>query len=45
MSIALIFPGQGSQYVGMAKALAETEPIAAETLALQMKFSDSAFQN
>jgi len=34
MSIALIFPGQGSQYVGMAKALAETEPIAAETLAL-----------
>ncbi len=34
MSIALIFPGQGSQYVGMAKALAEAEPIAAETLAL-----------
>ena len=34
MSIALIFPGQGSQYVGMAKALAETEPLAAETLAL-----------
>ena len=34
MSIALIFPGQGSQYVGMAKAVAETEPIAAETLAL-----------
>ena len=34
MSIALIFPGQGSQYVGMAKALAKTEPIAAETLAL-----------
>ena len=34
MSIALIFPGQGAQYVGMAKALAETEPIAAETLAL-----------
>ena len=34
MSLALIFPGQGSQYVGMAKALAEAEPIAAETLAL-----------
>ena len=34
MSIALIFPGQGSQYVGMAKTLAEAEPIAAETLAL-----------
>ena len=32
MSIALIFPGQGSQYIGMAKALAKTEPIAAETL-------------
>ena len=34
MSIALIFPGQGSQHIGMAKALAEAEPIAAETLAL-----------
>ena len=32
MSIALIFPGQGSQYIGMAKALAKAEPIAAETL-------------
>lgn len=33
MSLALIFPGQGSQYVGMAKALAERFPVAAETLA------------
>ena len=33
MSVALIFPGQGSQYVGMAKALAERFPVAAETLA------------
>jgi [acyl-carrier-protein] S-malonyltransferase len=32
MSLALIFPGQGSQTVGMARALAEAEPIAAETL-------------
>lgn len=32
MSLALIFPGQGSQYVGMASALAEREPAAAETL-------------
>lgn len=33
MSLALIFPGQGSQYVGMAKTLAERFPAAAETLA------------
>ncbi|MDH3227741.1 MAG: ACP S-malonyltransferase [Thermoleophilia bacterium] len=33
MSLALIFPGQGSQHVGMAKALAERYPVAAETLA------------
>jgi [acyl-carrier-protein] S-malonyltransferase len=33
MSLALIFPGQGSQYVGMGKALAERFPAAADTLA------------
>jgi len=33
MSLALIFPGQGSQHVGMAKALAERYSAAAETLA------------
>jgi [acyl-carrier-protein] S-malonyltransferase len=33
MSLALIFPGQGSHYVGMARALAEHHPVAAETLA------------
>jgi len=33
MSLALIFPGQGSQYVGMGKALAGRYSIAAETLA------------
>ncbi len=32
MSLALIFPGQGSQYVGMAAALAEAYPVAAEVL-------------
>lgn len=32
MSLALIFPGQGSQYVGMAAALARSEPAAAEVL-------------
>lgn len=32
MSLALIFPGQGSQYVGMATALAASEPAAAEVL-------------
>ena len=32
MSLALIFPGQGSQYVGMAAALAEREPAAATLL-------------
>ena len=33
MTLALIFPGQGSQYVGMGKLLAERYPVAAETLA------------
>lgn len=32
MSLALIFPGQGSQTVGMGRALAEAEPVAAEVL-------------
>ena len=34
MSLALIFPGQGSQFVGMAKSLAASEATAADTLAL-----------
>lgn len=34
MSLALIFPGQGSQAVGMARALADAEPIASDTLRL-----------
>lgn len=33
MTLALIFPGQGSQYVGMAKALSDQVPAAAEVLA------------
>ena len=32
MAIAWIFPGQGSQYVGMGKDLADSEPLAAEAL-------------
>src|SRR5690606_25189470 len=32
MSLALIFPGQGSQAVGMARALAASEPAAAAVL-------------
>ena len=31
--IAFVFPGQGSQYVGMGKALAEASPAAATVLA------------
>lgn len=32
MSLALVFPGQGSQYVGMAQSLANAEPVAADVL-------------
>ncbi|MBI5442674.1 MAG: ACP S-malonyltransferase [Deltaproteobacteria bacterium] len=32
MSIAFVFPGQGSQYVGMGRALAEASPAAREAL-------------
>jgi len=33
MTLALLFPGQGSQYVGMGHGLAACEPVAAEVLA------------
>ena len=33
MTLALVFPGQGSQHVGMGRALAEAEPRAAEIFA------------
>ena len=33
MSFAFVFPGQGSQSVGMGKALAEHYPIARDVLA------------
>ena len=32
-SVAFVFPGQGSQYVGMGKALAEGSPAAAAVFA------------
>ena len=33
MTLALLFPGQGSQYIGMAGALADKQSAAAEVLA------------
>ena len=33
MSYAFVFPGQGSQYVGMGRGMAESYPAAAEIIA------------
>ena len=44
MAIAFIFPGQGSQKVGMGKALAEQFPAAREVLRKLMMRSARSFR-